>query len=58
MNAWLGTPVCGVPKWIEEEGDVVMLGGILDLKHHLCVRVERLGLLVPEDENVEMMSAI
>ena len=37
---------------------MVVLGGVLDLKHHLCVRVERLGLLIPEDENIEVISAI
>ena len=43
----LGAAVGGVAEGVEEERDVVVLGGVLDLKHHLRVWVERLGLLVP-----------
>ena len=31
---------------------MVVLGGVLDLKHHLSVRVERLNLLAPENTHI------
>ena len=43
----LAAAVGGVAEGVEEEWDVVVLGGVLDLEDHLRVRVERLGLLVP-----------